>query len=104
MIEKNQKRGRKIGKATVRSMLSLSHFKFKQRLLHMAKSRDCIVNICDESYTTKTCGICGNLNNFVGPSKVFKCPKCDITIDRDYNGARNIYLKNVQDLRTVESP
>ena len=77
-------------------MLALSHYSFKERLLHMATYRGCKVHICDESYTSKTCGCCGNMNDTLGGNKVFVCSKCGISIDRDYNGARNIYLRNIQ--------
>lgn len=91
-----KKKGRNISKSVVRSMLSLSHYSFKQRLLDMASSRCCIVNICNESYTSKTCGKCGFLNNKLGGDRMFYCNMCGLNIDRDYNGARNIYLKNIR--------
>ena len=101
MIEKAQKTNevankRPLRKSTVRSMLALSHYAFKQRLLHMAKSRGCIVNICNEAYTSKTCGCCGNIKKDLGSAEIYECLKCNSIIDRDYNAARNIYLKNIQ--------
>ena len=60
----------------------------------MSKYRRCKIHICNEAYTSKTCGCCGNLNNYLGGSKTFNCSECGILIDRDYNGARNIYLKH----------
>jgi putative transposase len=93
MVKKSR---RNIRKSTVRAMLALSHYSFKERLLHMATYRGCKVYICDESYTSKTCGCCGNMNDTLGGNKVFVCSKCGISIDRDYNGARNIYLRNIQ--------
>jgi putative transposase len=87
---------RKISKATARSMMTLSHFSFKQRLLHMAKYRGCKVIICSEAYTSKTCGCCGNLKQNLSGAKMYDCSKCGVYIDRDYNGARNIYLRNTQ--------
>ena len=89
-----RKKYRKIGKRTVRGMLSLSHFNFKQLLCNMGDSRGCKVIICSEAYTSKTCGNCGNLNSRLGGKREFNCPKCNIVIDRDYNGARNIYIRN----------
>ena len=88
------KRYRKIGKRSVRAMLSLSHFAFRQILLNMAKSRGCEVIICSEAYTSKTCGNCGFLHTKLGGNREYKCPNCNMDIDRDYNGARNIYLRN----------
>jgi len=51
--------------------------------------------IVDESYTSKTCTKCGEQNKNLGSSKHFKCSKCGLEIDRDINGARNIYLKTI---------
>jgi len=96
MIKKNTLRGRTINKTTVRAMLALSHFAFKERLLHMAKSRGCVVNICSEAWTSKTCGCCGSIKNDLGGKRIYECSNCGISIDRDYNGARNIYLRNTQ--------
>lgn len=53
-----------------------------------------ILYIVDESYTSKTCGRCGNLNNKLGGNKIYKCTNCNLVIDRDINGARNILLKH----------
>jgi putative transposase len=91
-----KKENRNLYKPTVRSMLALSHFSFKERLISMGKSKGCKVIICNEAYTSKTCGLCGYLNNDLGGSKLFSCSKCNLCIDRDYNGARNIYLRNTQ--------
>jgi putative transposase len=96
MIRKKINNGRKISKTTVRSMLALSHFSFKKKLLHMASSKGCMVDICKEDYTSKTCGCCGNIKHTLGGQRVYNCSNCGISIDRDYNGARNIYLRNTQ--------
>ncbi|CAG8657271.1 10408_t:CDS:2 [Cetraspora pellucida] len=48
---------------------------------------------CTEEYTSKTCGKCGNINEKLGSSKMFKCGFCNYVVDRDFNGARNILLK-----------
>ena len=52
----------------------------------------------NEAYTTKTCSKCGNLNWCIGGKKIFKRPKseCGMVMDRDANGAKNIFLKNMQ--------
>ena len=50
------------------------------------------MEICTEEYTSKTCGRCGELND-VKALDVYSCNKCKLVIDRDVNGARNIYIK-----------
>jgi len=92
MIEKIPDKVRKISSTTVRNMLTLSHYKFKERLKYMGEVRGNNVIICNEAYTTKTCGSCGNQQE-IGGEKIYKCKKCGFELDRDYNGARNIYIK-----------
>ncbi len=92
----NKKWDRKITSKTARAMMTLSHFRFRQRLLH--KSREfpsCQVIICDEDYTSKTCGSCGEIHQKLGGAKIFKCPSCECNINRDLNGARNILLRYI---------
>lgn len=72
-----------------------SHYKFQQKLIYQGKKYKCDVKIVEENYTTKTCGNCGNLNHFVGNSNVFWCPYCKIDLERDYQAARNILIKNI---------
>ena len=73
----------------------LSHFKFQEKMKYQSKKYGCNLKIVGEEYTTKTCGNCGNLNNFVGMSKEYWCYKCKIILERDYQAARNILIKNL---------
>ncbi len=75
-----------------------SHYQFQQKMIYQGKKYGCQVEIVEEHYTTKTCGNCGHMNHFVGSSHVFWCPNCKIELDRDYQAARNILIKNTQDL------
>src|SRR5690606_32666862 len=88
------KNKRKIRSKTARAMLTWSHYRFQQRLIN--KSREypwCKIIICDEQYTSKTCGFCGYIKTNLGGSKIYKCDQCQIKLDRDINGARNILLR-----------
>lgn len=87
---------RRISSKSVRGMMGWAHYRFKQRLLNKAYSSGgkCKVVICKEDYTSKTCTKCGQLNNALGAAKVFNCAVCSLHIGRDFNGARNILLKN----------
>jgi putative transposase len=91
MVKKDKTR--KIGKRTVREMLGLSHFSFLQKLKFKCSEYNRKLIITTEEYTSKTCGNCGELNQKLGSSKVFHCRKCNLHIDRDLNGARNILIK-----------
>jgi len=97
MVRKDlPKRARVIRSKTVRQMLSLSHYAFKEKLKWMCDVRGVILHEVDESYTTKSCGKCGWLDNNIGGNKTFICKSifCDFVADRDFNGGRNITIKN----------
>ena len=88
-----KKGSRKIRNKTARSMVTWSHYSFRQKLI--SKSREtpwCKVIFTTEEYTSKTCGRCGELNHNLGGKKEFSCNSCKTVIDRDYNGARGIAL------------
>jgi IS605 OrfB family transposase len=72
----------------------LSHFTFRERLKYKAKEYGSIIREVDESYTSKTCGKCSEIKENLCGNKIFECEKCNLTIDRDINGARNILIKN----------
>ena len=79
-----------------RSLLQLKHFLFQQRLKAKCLLRQCTLDICTEEYTSKTCGGCGVLND-VGCSEIYTCSKCNLIVDRDVNGARNIGIKRLNE-------
>lgn len=89
------KRGkRKIKSKTARSMVTWSHYRFRQRVIEKSELFPwCQVIECIEPYTSKTCGNCGVVNVKLGGSKVFKCNPCGYKVDRDINGARNILIR-----------
>ena len=89
----SSKLNRRLHTKTVRSMLGLGHYAFRQRLLSVAERYGVEVDICTEEYTSKTCSSCGWIHPTLGGSKVYKCRSCGLCIDRDLNGAFNIYLK-----------
>lgn len=86
---------RKLNNTTVRNMMNLSHFCFKSKIKHLATFHGKQVIECDESYTSKTCGNCGVLHEKLRGSKTFNCQNCKISIDRDVNGARNIFIRSL---------
>ena len=86
---------RKISKNTARRMLMLSHYRFKLRLIEKARQYGKVLTIVNEAFTSKTCSCCGAQNHKLGGSKVFVCPNCKTTFDRDVNAAKNILLRNV---------
>jgi transposase len=90
LVSKNRLRSK-----TNRELMYLQHYTFKQRLKSsLYFQKDTKLYIVSEAYTSKTCTRCGVLNN-VGSNEIYHCKECDLVIDRDINGARNILLKNI---------
>lgn len=88
---------RKIRSKTVRSMLTFSHFRFKQFLKHKAfETGKLVLDVC-EAYTSKTVSWTGELRN-IGGAKKIKSKIDGQTMDRDYNGARGIFLRALGDI------
>jgi putative transposase len=77
-----------------RRMNSLSHYRFQQKLSYLCQKHGSKLVIVDESYTTKTCGMCGFIKDNVGSDKTYRCDQCNYQMDRDIHGARNIWLKS----------
>lgn len=85
---------RKITSNTARNMLTWSHYLFQQRLKNKAELYPWVkVVVCNEAYTSKTCGQCGVVHSTLGGNKTFRCKECGYESDRDINAARNILLR-----------
>ena len=85
-----QRSGHRVfGSKMARMCNALKHYQFRQRLHNVAYRYDSKVVVITEPYTSKTCGQCGNINYALEGSKTYECPKCNLRIDRDLNGARN---------------
>ena len=84
---------RVFGSKTARAMYNWSHYAFRQRLKSKAFSYAgrSVIEI-GEPGTSKTCGCCGSWKADLGGNHIYECLKCNITIDRDVNGARNNML------------
>lgn len=94
MVRKGYRR--RLASKTARAMCTLSHYRFRERLLAKAREYpDCRVVLTEEPYTSKTCGACGWLHQKLGGAKEFRCGRvgCGAVFDRDLNGARNILLR-----------
>lgn len=89
MVCRGEDGERKLRKKTIRSMLNLSHFKFKVYLNYLAMKYGKTVIEVNEAYTSKT--FTGKIFS-VGSKEKFKTTLGKI-IDRDINGARNILIR-----------
>ena len=90
----SSKLNRRLRTKTVRAMLGLGHYAFRQVLKEVAARKCVIISECTEEYTSKTCSCCGWLHPSLGGSKIFHCRRCKSMIDRDLQGAFNIFLKH----------
>ena len=75
---------------------SLSFYEFKMRLKYMCGRKGKKYGEINEWMTSKMCSICGNIKEDLGGNKIYDCNKCKKTLDRDVNGARNIYIKGIK--------
>lgn len=83
----------KLHSSTKRMMGALSFYRFKERLKRECQKAGTRLIICTEEFTSKTCTSCGRINEKLGGNKTFTCERCNLCIERDVNGARNILLK-----------
>ena len=72
----------------------MSLFKFKERLKYKCLRINVGYMEIDEAYTTMSCSKCGYQND-VGLKREIKCDFCNLKINRDFNGARNIMLRGI---------
>ena len=86
---------RRINSKTARAMMTWSHYKFRQMLIAKAEETGTFVKEVTEEYTSKTCTMCGNIHRSLGSSKEYKCKNCNVKLDRDENGGRNILIKSL---------
>ncbi len=81
----------KLHSKTCRSLLTWSHFAFRQHLLFKAKEYSAKVILVNEAYTSKTCTNCMTVNTISGKEQ-WKCKYCGFEHDRDISASRNIYI------------
>jgi len=100
MVSKSR---RKIRNKSVRQMLTLSHYEFKQFLKWKAWENSKIVIDCNEAYTSKTVSWTGEIISNLGGARVIKSPATGLKMNRDLNGARGIFLRALVDTPWLHS-
>ncbi|KHD08873.2 hypothetical protein PN36_18480 [Candidatus Thiomargarita nelsonii] len=91
MVKKStETRKRFLRRKTVRGMLGLAHYKFKQTLKWMAKKYGKTVRDANESYTSKTLWDGSILKCLGGKASILFQGK---RVNRDIHGARNILIR-----------
>ena len=66
-------------------------------LKFQAKKKNVVVVEVSEAYTSKTCTKCGHIHTKLGGAKVFRCPKCNHRLPRDWQGALGVMLRALRD-------
>ena len=89
--EMSAKEDRKIRTKTVRSMLGLAHYRFRQKLEWMCRKYGKRLVICNEACTSRTRSWDGFVNENLGGAKAVS--DGSIVVDRDMKGARGIMLR-----------
>ena len=85
------KEDRRIRTKTVRSMLGLAHYRFRQKLAWMCRKYGKRLIVVNEAYTSQTRSWDGFVNEHLGGAKTVS--DGNIVVDRDMNGARGIMLR-----------
>jgi len=85
-------KGKKLARITKRLLMMFSFHSFKEKLKYKCSMYNKKLIIVDESYTSCTCGRCGNRKRT--KLEIYSCNKCGLIIDRDVTGSRNIFIKN----------
>ena len=89
MVERGRRR---IRSKTVRNLLSLASYRFGMFLRHKAQEAGVAAISVNEAYTTKTVSWTGEVLENIGGASVIVGSDGE-WMDRDYNGARGIYLR-----------
>jgi putative transposase len=102
MVKKAQ---RKIRSKIARGMLAWAHYRFQQRLINKTREyRQCKVLIVDESYTSNTCGSCGQIiARNLEATRSSNAPHVMSNSTETPTGARNILLNFLTDFQPPTS-
>ena len=85
---------RDLNSAGARAMITWGHYQFRQRLKSVAsRHAGCYVYETTEPGTSKTCTHCGFWKaNLQQGDKIYNCPQCHLSVDRQLAGARNNFF------------
>lgn len=92
----SHKVAKKLRTKTARSLMNWRHGAFRSTLRERGLRRGLEVMVVSEHYTSMTCGACGHLKRNLGGAKMYRCVECGLEVDRDFNGARNIFLRAIR--------
>ena len=75
-----------------RKINDLGFSDFVQKLTYIASKKEKVIGFIDRFFpSSKTCSICGAVNNSLElRDRTWQCPSCHTELDRDCNAAANI--------------
>ena len=79
---------------TKTACLRTRYYEFRQRLNYKCTLNKVNYVLVNECYTSKICSCCGFYNDKLRGEKIYNCKTCNISMDRDINACRNIYMKS----------
>ena len=95
-----QRGKRKLTRKSVKNLLTLSHYRFREFLTWKAWQNGKAVVVVNEAYTSKTCSWSGEIIQNLGGRKTI-VGSDGFRLDRDINGARGIFLRALGDSPTL---
>lgn len=75
-----------------------SYYDLQQKIQYKAEEVGIKVRLIDPKYTSQRCSKCGHIHKYNRPDqKTFKCIECGFSVNADYNAARNIATKDIEE-------
>ena len=76
-----------------------SYYDLQQKIKYKAEEKGIGVVLVDPKYTSHRCNKCGYIHKDSRTNQeTFKCVKCGFTANADFNAARNIATKNIEQI------
>ena len=82
-----------LGKKTNQKISQWAHGQFSNYVKQKAKTIGINTKLIDESYSSKTCSVCGHVKKNSVQGRNYHCKECQSKIRRDANGSANICSK-----------
>lgn len=75
-----------------------SYYDLQQKIQYKAEEVGIKVRLIDPKHTSQRCSKCGHIHKDNRPDqKTFKCIECGFSVNADYNAARNIATKDIEE-------
>jgi len=78
------------GRKTNQKLSQWARGQFERYVQYKVRRFGCTADHLPEDYSTRTCSACGHVQSFAPRGRVFRCPGCGVTVNRDANGGANI--------------